>query len=79
MFNTDYIDAFVNGYVVRQQMDDRIAEAEQHRMLKQYRAGHPELGSRFRLARLLRGAADRLAPEPQRRPGLRVINGHPTH
>ncbi|QGN34721.1 hypothetical protein [Microlunatus sp. Gsoil 973] len=68
MTNTDYVDAFVNGFVVKQRMHDRLTEAEERRLLKTYRQAHPELGARARLARVLRGAADRLAPEPDRRP-----------
>lgn len=77
MINNDYIDTFVHGFVVRQEMNDRLAEAEQRRLFKRYQAAHPETRYRFRLARLLRTAADRLAPEPQARPRLRVVNGHP--
>ena len=68
MTNTDYVDAFVNGFVVKQRMDDRLTEAEERRLLRKYRQAHPELGLRARLARVLRGVADRLAPEPERRP-----------
>src|SRR4051812_37528580 len=57
MTNSDYIDAFVNGFVVRQQLDDRYAEADQHRLIKQYRAAHPEVRTRAKFARMLRRAA----------------------
>lgn len=77
MINNDYLDAFVNGYVVRQEQDERRYEAEQHRLAKEYRAAHPELRMRSRVAKLLRATADRLAPEPAPRPRLRVV-GRPS-
>lgn len=72
MINNDYLDAFVNGYVVKERMNARLAEAEQYRLLKACRSARPERGLRLRVARLLRGAADRLAPEPVGLRRLRV-------
>ena len=63
MFNNDYIDDFVHGYVVRQRAEDIQREAEQNRMIKEYRAAHPELRPAARVARVLHRAADRLAPD----------------
>ena len=74
MINNDYLDAFVHGYVVRQQMDERQAGAEQRRMIKEYRAAHPEQGWKSRAARVLRRTADRLSPEPAARPPFQVIS-----
>lgn len=73
--NNDYIDDFVHGYVVRQKLDDRLREAEQHRMLKEYLAAHPEQRPAARIATLLRRVADRLAPEPAVAPRLRPLSG----
>lgn len=75
MINNDYIDDFVHGYVVRQKLDDRLREAEQDRMLRQYLASHPERRPAARIAGLLRWAADRLAPEPTPTPRLRPLSG----
>ena len=72
MTNSDYIDAFVNGFVVRQQLDDLYAEADHHRLIKQYRAAHPEVRTRAKFARMLRRAADRLSEEPTPRQHLRA-------
>jgi hypothetical protein len=72
MTNGDYIDAFVNGFVARQQLDERYAEADQHRLVKQYRAAHPEMRTRAKFARMLRRAADRLSEEPAARRHLRA-------
>jgi hypothetical protein len=73
MINNDYIDSFVNGFVVRQQHNERQAEAREHRLIKEYRAAHPELRARYRVARVLRRVADRLSPEPAPRPRFRVV------
>lgn len=64
MIKNDYLDDFVHGYVVHQRIEDLHREAEQHRMIKKYRAAHPERRPAAKVARLLRRAADRLAPEP---------------
>jgi len=78
MIKNDYIDDFVHGFVVHQRIDDLHREAEQHRMIKEYRAAHPELRPAARVARLLRRVADRLAPEPAQpvktRPVARRLN-----
>lgn len=72
MYNSDYIDTFAHAYAVRLEMEDRISEMKRLRLAKEYRSTHPELGWRSRTARLLRRAADRLAPEPTCRPRLRA-------
>jgi len=69
--NSDYIDDFVHGYVVRQQLEDRRREADEHRLLRQYLAAHPERRLAARTARVLRTIADRLAPEQA--PGLTTL------
>ncbi|GAB3916386.1 hypothetical protein GCM10011575_24430 [Microlunatus endophyticus] len=63
MINSDRLTDYTHDYVFRQQLNDRLAEAEQHRMIKEFRAAHPELRPAARIARVLRRAADRLAPE----------------
>lgn len=65
MINNDYIDAFAHGYVVQQRTEEIRRAAEQQRMIKAYRAAHPEQRPAARVARLLRRMADRLAPEPE--------------
>jgi hypothetical protein len=54
----------------------RIAElhaaANHHRLVNEYRIGHPERRLRHRTAGVLRRLADRLAPVEPARPGSRL-------
>ena len=64
--DSDYLDDFVHGYVVRQKLADSRRDAAEHRLVKEYLAAHPEQRPAARVARALRWLADRLAPEQAR-------------